>query len=709
MSNALYLSAAEAHSGKSAIALGMMRLLLGCVRQPVIFRPIISHTNPEKPDHDINLLRTHFYLTVPYDETYACTFAEARSLINDGQYDVLMDKILRAYKALEQHYDFILCEGTDFEGKDPAFEFDLNADIAANLGCPILLVTNGMGRSIQEAQSTVLSGLDMMQEKGVQVFSVMVNMSTLSQEDIATLLTRLKAPNEAAPSPDSPAPFFFVLPCDSALGNPTMSDVLNWLKATVVYGQDRLETLVEDYLIAAMQVNNFLTYIEDGHLVITPGDRADIVLASLASRQSSAYPNISGILLTGGIELAPSVVRLVDGWSGVPVPILSVQHNTYKTLQILKDLHGRIAATDNRKINAALGHFERSVDTVALASRLVEHKSSRMTPRMFEFQIMEQAKKHKMRIVLPEGEEERVLRAAEILLQRGVADLFLLGDADRIGKRIHNLGLNLDGAHIIQPNLAPYFEDFVQTYHELRQHKGISLDDARDRMNDATYFGTMMVYKDLADGLVSGSVNTTAHTVRPALEFIKTKPGISIVSSVFFMCLKDRVLTFGDCAVNPDPTADQLADIAIAAAETARTFGLEPRVAMLSYSTGKSGKGADVDKVVEATRLAHERAPELLLEGPLQYDAAIDPEVARTKMPGSNVAGRASVFIFPDLNTGNNTYKAVQRAAGAIAIGPVLQGLRRAVNDLSRGCTIPDIVNTVAITAVQAQSEKGLS
>jgi phosphate acetyltransferase len=354
----------------------------------------------------------------------------------------------------------------------------------------------------------------------------------------------------------------------------------------------------------------------------------------------------------------------------------------------------------------ALGHFERHVNTERLGER-VGAPTSRMTPRMFEFQIMEQARKKPMRIVLPEGEEERILRAAEILIQRGAAELVLLGSLERVNAKIRALNLNLEGVRVLQPELSPDFEDFVATYHELRKAKGITPDQARDRMTDPTFFGTMMVYKDQADGLVSGSVNTTAHTVRPALEFIRTKPGYSIVSSIFFMCLKDRVLTFGDCAINPDPTPGQLADIAVNAAETSRIFGLEPRVAMLSYSTGASGSGADVDKIVEATRIARERAPDLPLTGPIQYDAAIDPATARTKMPGDPVAGKATVFIFPDLNAGNNTYKAVQRAAGAIAIGPVLQGLRKPVNDLSRGATVPDIVNTVAITAVQAQAERG--
>ncbi|HEU6436709.1 MAG TPA: phosphate acetyltransferase, partial [Nitratidesulfovibrio sp.] len=350
----------------------------------------------------------------------------------------------------------------------------------------------------------------------------------------------------------------------------------------------------------------------------------------------------------------------------------------------------------------------RCVDSQELGRRLINRKSSRITPMMFEFNLIERAKQNRMRIVLPEGVEERVLRAADILARREVADIILLGDADKVGSKVSELGLDLDGVQIIQPNLSPKFEEYAQTYFELRKHKGISIERARDTMNDVTYFGTMMVHKGDAEGMVSGSINTTAHTIRPAFEFIKTKPGFSIVSSVFLMCLKDRVLAFGDCAVNPNPTAEQLAEIAINAAHTARIFGIEPRVAMLSYSTGSSGKGADVEKVIEATRIAKERAPELLLEGPLQYDAAIDMDVARTKLPGSQVAGQATVFIFPDLNTGNNTYKAVQRAAGAVAIGPVLQGLNKPVNDLSRGCTVPDIVNTVAITAIQAQAEKGL-
>ncbi len=704
MATTLYMTALEARSGKSAIALGLMRLIASRVRKVAFFRPIISSADPTVHDHDINLIRTYFQLDTPYEDCFACSLEEARSLINEGATDTLMAKILRHYKTLEAAYDFILCEGTDFLGKDPTFEFDLNTDIAASLGCPVLFVSNGAGRDMDEIQSTILSGFETIRSKGTQAFGAMVNMATFSPEETAFFVEKMTKSLTASHLYD-PLPLVAVLPGEASLGKPSIQDVARHLKARIVYAPETKDILVDDYLVAAMQVDHFLAYLREGNLIITPGDRADIVLGSISARLSSACPNPAGILLTGGIELAQTVRTLIDGWPSMPLPIMAVDDHTYKTMQTLTALHGRIEPDDTRKIHNALGHFERHVDTQALLERLIHRTSSRMTPLMFEFKIMEQAHKQKMRIVLPEGEEERILHATEILLQRDAAEIILLGDEKKIRQNITTLGLYLDNVTIIDPVTSPDLERFTQTYYTLRKHKGISLEDAHDKMMDSAYFGTMMVHLGLADGLVSGAVHTTAHTIRPALEFVKTRPGFSIVSSVFFMCLKDRVLAFGDCAVNPDPTPEQLADIAINSAETAKIFGLEPRVAMLSYSTGTSGTGADVDKVAQATQLAKERAPNLLIEGPLQYDAAIDPEVARTKAPNSSVAGRATVFIFPDLNTGNNTYKAVQRAAEAIAIGPILQGLNKPVNDLSRGCTVPDIVNTVAITAVQAQAQ----
>ena len=698
MAKNLYITATEAKSGKSAIVLGMMQLLSRHVRKVAFFRPIISQPPGDKQqDHDIRLVMAQFGLDIPYEDTYAYSLNDARNLMNSGQHETMLDTILKKYKSLESAYDFILCEGTDFMGKDPAFEFDLNAEIAANLGCPVLVVANAAGKSAREIIDSTQMTLDQLDEKGLDVVACMVNRSEVSEREESQIASALQSRD------NSTNPLVtYVLPEEPTLGKPTVGDVKKWLNAQVLYGHGRLDSLVDGYLIAAMLAGNFLEHVEHGQMIITPGDRADIVLASLASRFSTSYPDISGMILTGGLDIPVSIHRLIEGWTGVPVPILSVRDNTFKTTQTLAHLYGKIEPEDTRKINTALGHFEACVDSREIEARIVNLRSTKITPKMFEYNLIERASANKMRIVLPEGAEERILRATDVLLRRNVADIIILGKATEVTAKISALGLDLD-VPIIQPDLSPKFDDYVQTYFELRKQKGVSLEQARDIMSDPTYFGTMMVYKGDADGMVSGSINTTAHTIRPAFEFIKTKPGTSIVSSIFLMCLKDRVLAFGDCAVNPNPTAEELAHIAISSAHTASTFGITPKVAMLSYSTGASGKGADVEKVIEATRIAKELAPALLLEGPIQYDAAIDPDVAKTKLPDSNVAGRATVFIFPDLNTGNNTYKAVQRAADAVAVGPVLQGLNKPVNDLSRGATVADIVNTVAITAVQAQ------
>ena len=701
MAKNLYITAAEGKSGKSAIALGMMQLLLRSIRKVAFFRPIIKQPqNGSARDPDIDLILKHFDLDMPYEDTYAYTLQDARNQMNSGQHEAMLENILNKYKRLEAKYDFVLCEGTDFSGQDSAFEFDLNCAIAANIGSPVLVVANARDKGFEEVRDSTQLILDQLDEKDLDVIACIVNRSCLDQAEAAELTASLHSRGNS-----SNALVTYVLPEERTLAKPTVGEVGKWLGASVLYGQERLDVLVDDYLIAAMQVGNFLEYITPGCMIVTPGDRADVILGSLASRLSSSYPDISGIVLTGGLPVPDSVHKLIQGWTGVPVPILFVPEHTYKTTQRLSLLYGKIEAGDDRKINTALGHFAVNVDTREISRRLVNLCSTKITPKMFEYNLIERAASQKMRIVLPEGAEERILRAADILVRRKVADIILLGKVAEVNAKISELGLELH-VPILQPDQAPMFEEYARTYHELRKAKGISLEQARDIMLDPSFFGTMMVYKGDADGMVSGSINTTAHTIRPSFEFIKTKPGASIVSSVFLRCLKDRVLAFGDCAVNPNPTAAELADIAISSAETARIFGIQPRVAMLSYSTGSSGKGGDVDLVVEATRIARERAPDLLLEGPLQYDAAIDPEVARIKLPNSKVAGQATVFIFPDLNTGNNTYKAVQRAAGAVAIGPVLQGLNKPVNDLSRGCTVPDIVNTVAITAVQAQANK---
>nr|WP_321257243.1 phosphate acetyltransferase [uncultured Pseudodesulfovibrio sp.] len=704
MSKSLYIAATEARSGKSAILLGIMQLLRANVQRVAIFRPIINDPVKDGRDHDIDLILRHFKLDMEYDQTYAYTLSEARRLLNEGQRSLLLENTLNKFKELEKEYDFVLCEGTDYIGGNETFEYEVNGSIVSNLGCPVLLVVNGLNTTAQEITGAAQRTIENFEAKGLEVLGLVINRA---DPDIPkSILDEITSKTHAT------HPLLaYIIPDDKRLGNPTIHDVIKWLDAKVLYGHGRLETPVDNFVTAAMHISNFLKYVEDGSLIITPGDRSDIILASITSRQSSSYGDIAGIVLTGDLQPSETIHRLIEGWTGVPLPILSVKDHTYKTTQIVQGLHGTIDPEHPAKIASAIGLFESCVDTEELRKRLGTTQSHKVTPFMFEYNLIEKAKTTRQHIVLPEGTSDRVLQATEILQRRNVVDITLLGDPDIIRQQASTLGVNLNGAQCIDPAKSDYFEDYANRYFEIRKHKGIRMEDARDRMSDPTYFGTMMVKAGDADGMVSGSVTTTAQTIRPAFEFIKTKPDASIVSSIFLMCVGDRVQVFGDCAVNPNPNAQQLAEIALSSAETARLFGVDPYVAMLSYSTGKSGSGEDVQKVIEATRIARELAAErgldLPIEGPLQYDAAVDMDVARTKMPESNVAGRATVFIFPDLNTGNNTYKAVQRSVpDSMAIGPVLQGLNKPVNDLSRGCHIRDIVNTVAITAIQAQAER---
>jgi phosphate acetyltransferase len=702
MPNNLYVTATEERSGKSVIVLGIMQMLLNQLHRVAFFRPIINDHVEEKPDHDISLIIDHFNLEQEYETCYGCTLKTAYELINSGREDDLHDLILQKYREIADEYDFVLIEGTDFRGQDTTFESEINGDIAANLGAPVLLISSGRKKTVEEMIRQVQVSIDSHKEKGLILISSIINRAPEGlTSQILSDIRRKYHPDEGLP--------FYVIPENPALANPTVGDVNRWLNGSIMYGAAALNMVVGDYVVAAMRVENFLEYITPGCLVITPGDRHDIILASLSARSSTSYPEVSGIVLTGGLVPSDNVRRLIEGWSGKPVPIICVKGHTYLVVKQLYELYGHIEAGDQPRIATALGDFSKYVNVAELRENVITDRPAQITPKMFEYSLTERAAENRQRIVLPEGNCERILRAADILLRRGVADLTILGREDQVRALAAASGLDLTWVEVIDPQTSPLLDDFVQTYISLRQHKGVIEDMARDRMSDTTYFGTMMVHKGFADGMVSGALNTTAHTVRPAFEFIKAKPGFTIVSSVFLMCLRDRILVYGDCAVNTNPDASQLAEIALSSAETARTFGIEPRVAMLSYSTGTSGKGEDVEKVAEATHIAQklikERNLDFILEGPLQYDAAIDPEVANTKMPGSAVAGRATVFIFPDLNTGNNTYKAVQRAANAVAIGPILQGLNKPVNDLSRGCTIDDIVNTVAITAVQAQAE----
>ncbi|VAW28646.1 BioD-like N-terminal domain / Phosphate acetyltransferase, partial [hydrothermal vent metagenome] len=498
--------------------------------------------------------------------------------------------------------------------------------------------------------------------------------------------------------------FHSVVPVDPVLSSPTLQEVANQLGAHVLFGKDKLDNLATSFQSVAMQLNNYLKMMKGGSVAITPGDRLDILMGALQANSSQNFPSISGIVLTGGFKPPKEVFKLLDGLPDV-FPVLSVKEFTFQTSVNAGNISSSITNSSHRKINLALELFDKHVDLKAFEERVVSTQAAGMTPKMFIYQLQKLAAGNRKRIVLPEGNDERVLKAVEILQKKDVVDVVVLGQTEKVKRLANSLGLIIDfkKTPIIDPNNSVKSEGYAKELYKLRKEKGVSLEMATDLMHDVSYFGTMMVHKGEADGMVSGAAHTTQHTIRPALQFIKTKPGYKVVSSVFFMLLDDRVVAYGDCAVNPNPTAEELAEIAISSAETTQRFGIEPKVALLSYSSGESGKGEEVEKVRSATNIFKEKAPQFKVEGPIQYDAAVDASVGRKKLPDSEVAGQATVLVFPDLNTGNNTYKAVQRETGAIAIGPVLQGLNKPVNDLSRGCLVEDIVNTVIITAIQAQ------
>lgn len=691
----IYIAGAEPHSGKSIVVLGMMEMLRAMTPRVGFFRPVITENNGRDPL--IHLIAKRYGLSNEGSELYGCTQEEARRMITAGQHDELLKLILAKYKALQAKNDVVVCAGTDFTGASSALELDFNATLANHFGCVFMPVVKGLGRTAGEIADAVRMLEEHLESaQHCELLAAFANRVPLDEVDkLEQQLQRSRFP-------------FYVLPENRSLERPTVGEISRELRLECLYGtRHSLNHEVSCYKVAAMQVQDFLAHLESCSLIITPGDRSDIILGALASDVSGAYPQISGIILTGGQPPAPEVERLLEGMDPLRVPILSSPWDTFETALKVNEVKSIILPSDERKIAVALGLMESRIDMYQLRKLIIRNGQKRMTPLLFEYELIQGAKAQQKHIVLPESDDERVLRAAEILCLRDVVKVTLLGEEDVVRARAAHLGLKLQKAQIIDPRKSPLRREFAEAYYEMRKHKNVSMASACDTMVDVSYFGTMMVQLGYADGMVSGASHTTQHTIRPSFEIVKTKPGCSLVSSVFFMCLEDRVLVYGDCAVNPNPNAEQLADIAITSSDTAHMFGVEPRTAMLSYSTGASGKGDDVEMVREAVKLARSRRPDLMIDGPIQYDAAVDASVASSKMPDSAVAGKATVFIFPDLNTGNNTYKAVQRSANAVAVGPVLQGLNKPVNDLSRGCTVTDIVNTVAITAIQAQQQEG--
>ncbi|MCX6299964.1 MAG: phosphate acetyltransferase [Bacteroidetes bacterium] len=697
MTNAIYLTTTEPFSGKSIIALGLMNLLAGKTEKLAYFKPIATSKENEK-DYHLETMIKHFGLTAPYEDMYAFTRAEVLKLKNDGDDALIIDTIIEKFKKLQEANDFVIVEGSDLIGRSTNLEFDDNISIAKNLGIPVILVVKGEGENIQEIVAPAVSTFKSFLDEGVQVLTVIVN--KVDPEKINEVVDSLK---QVLPADI----IITAIPQNKDLGNANIKEICDSVNGKVLFGEHLFTNQVDNYIVGAMQLHNCLLRLKKNTLIVTPGDRGDIMIGVLQANLSKNYPKVSGIILTGGLVPEPSIIQLIEGLDTI-VPIIQVETGTFETVNKIANTQSRIAFYNKEKIALAISTFDKYIDIKAIGEKINTFQTRNITPRMFQYQIVKRAKEQKKHIVLPEGNDDRILIAADLLIKQQVVDITILGIKVNIvaaAKRL-NLTLDFDQIQIIDPATSNKYEAYVAALVALRKSKNLQVEMAKDLMLDVAYFGTMMVYQGDADGMVSGALHTTQHTIRPALQFVKTKKDVHLVSSVFFMCLPNRVAIFGDCAVNPNPSSEELAEIAISSAETSLMFGIEPKIAMLSYSSGTSGEGEDVEKVRKATAIIRQKRPDLKVEGPIQYDAAVDPSIGKQKMPNSEVAGQASVLIFPDLNTGNNTYKAVQRETGALAIGPMLQGLNKPVNDLSRGCTVDDIFNTVVITAIQAQDSK---
>ncbi len=683
--SSIYIAAPEGDTGKSTIALGILHRLAATVPKVGVFRPITRFG--EDRDYILDLLLAHTTAGLPYERCVGVSYQQLHA-----DRDAAIDDIVERYHAMAAQCDAVLIVGSDYTDVTSPAELSVNARIAVNLGAPVLLTVRAIGRSAEQVAHVVEVCLAELDAQHAHTAAVVANRCEPAQLTAVAEALRMIGPKT------------YVLPNEPLLVAPTVADLQRAVSGSLLSGDPALmgrEAM--GVVVAGMTAEHVLERLADGVAVITPGDRSDVVLSVASAHAAEGFPSLSCIILNGGFQLHRSTAALVSGLR-LRLPMIATTLGTFDTASAVGSTRGRVTVGAQRKIDTALKLMEQYVDVQDLLAQMAIPIPTVTTPQMFTYRLRELARADRKHIVLPEGDDDRILRSAGRLLQHGVADLTLLGDATKIRSRAAELGVDLDDARVIDPRTSELCDEFAAQYAQLRKHKGVTIENAREIMRDISYFGTMLVYRGIVDGMVSGAAHTTAHTVRPAFEIIRTTPGVSTVSSIFLMCLSDRVLAYGDCAIVPDPTTEQLADIAMSSARTAAQFGIEPRVAMLSYSTGESGAGADVEKVRAATELVRSREPDLPVEGPIQYDAAVDPSVAATKMRDSPVAGRATVLIFPDLNSGNNAYKAVQRSAGAIAIGPVLQGLNKPVNDLSRGASVEDIVNTVAITAIQAQA-----
>jgi len=687
MRKKIYLTGIEKKPGKSFISLGVLASLKEQYPQLSCYKLFSESDNSQEP-----LLETISGVNL----TSLMGVNNAIAMMREEPED-LFASVLETTQSKEMD-GLTYFEGTDFESDNDVFEYQFNLTLAYQLNCEVILVVSAKDRTLEHTLSILNTALEMGKKNHARIVGVIINRVANSDEAQAQELFNKQLKNLS---------FIVIVPEIEQLANPSVRDIASKLDAQVICGKTELHRPVKQFTIAAKTVGNFLESRVDrsGMLIITPDDRIDILLGSLLADQSTHYPKIAGIVLTNGEMPGTIIMEILTGLEN-PFPVLLTNNKTYDTATTLFSAKFSLNKNDMERVEKALHSMEPYLSAPLQKFLQQQDQKYQLSPAIFLYELIRKARENKRHIVLPEGEDSRILIAADYLLKRNIVAITLLGNPDKIKLQAKRLQLDLPTVNIIDIETSPQKESYAEQYYQLRKHKNVNLPIALERMTDVNYFAAMMVYCKDADGMVSGAAHTTADTVRPALEIIKTKPGVTKVSSIFIMCMPARVLIYGDCAINPEPDSQTLAEITFQAADIAERLGIEPRVALLSYSSGSSGKGESVEKVAKAMALVRKELPDLLAEGPIQYDAAVDPEVAAKKLPNSKLAGNANVLIFPDLNTGNNTYKAVQRESGALAIGPVLLGLNKPVNDLSRGCTPQDVINTILVTAIQVETKE---
>ncbi len=695
----LFLAPSGSGVGLTTVALGLVRALDTRGVRVAFFKPIGQTFNSDDgPERSTHFIRS----TTQLNPADPIPQKEAARLLSAGDEEQLMERVIDGFHKSCVDADIVVVEGI-VHTQDWPTAANINPVLAQTLSAHVILAGSLRGdgeadfanfESRMELSIREFGGL-----KGSHILGCIVNHTP---ESLGSTLEEIRdaVRNRCPLFERAKFPIIGAVPENAELASPRTVDIARHLNASILHEGELATRRVKNFSLLARTVPNMIAGFKPGSILIAPADRADVFVAvAMAAVNKTAF---AGVVLTGDTELPAGILDLCRPGLETGLPVLKVQTNSWQTATHLSAMSTEVAADDIERVRESMDFVASHIDVFWLAEKASAPVEARMSPAAFCYRLVELAKQANKRIVLPEGSEPRTIRAAALCAQRGSARCVLLGNRDEILRVANGLEVHLpDEVEIIDPAdvRARYIEPLVA----MRRHKGLTPMDAADNLEDNVWLGTTMLALGEVDGLVSGALHTSANTIRPALQIIKTKPDTRVVSSIFFMCLPDQVLVYGDCAVNPDPDAETLADIALQSAESAIRLGIPARVAMISYSTGESGSGADVDKVREATRIAKGKRPDLLLDGPLQYDAAAIADVAAAKAPHSPLGGRATVFIFPDLNTGNTTYKAVQRSANVISIGPVLQGLKRPVNDLSRGCLVEDIVYTIAITAVQAR------